>query len=184
MRSHRLRHWTIGGAFGLLLTIGIAPSAQAATLISSNPAAGAAVQVAPTQLTITADGALVEMGTSLVVSGEDGVRVDDGSVQVMGPTALVGVKALSKTGRYTVTYQLIYGDGQNLNGSYNFTFIGPNATTSPKSPSAPTTIETLPPVAHSTFLENLKRGGIGLLLAVLILVVVGSRVARSRRNRE
>ena len=181
MRSHRLRHWTIGGAFGLLLTIGIVPSVQAATLISSNPAAGAAVQVAPTQVTITADGALVEMGTSLVVSGDDGVRVDDGSVQVNGPTALVGVQQLRKAGRYTVTYQLIFGDGQNLKGSYNFTLSG----SSPGKPSpTPTTIGTLPPVAHSTFFENLKRGGIGLLLGVLILVVVGSRVARSRKNRE
>ena len=184
MRSHRLRLRTIGGAFGLLLTLGIAPFAQAATLISSNPAAGATLQVAPTQVTITADGALVEMGTSVVVSGENGVRVDDGSVQVMGPTALVGVKPLSKTGRYTVTYQLIFSNGQNLNGSYNFKLIGPNPSTSQNSSPTPTMIETLPPVAHSTFLENLKRAGIGLLLAVLILVVVGSRVARSRKNRE
>ena len=181
MRSRRLAHWPIGGALGPLLTIVIATSSQAALLVSSNPSAGAVVQVAPTQVTITADGALTEMGTSLVVSGEDGVRVDDGSVQVMGSTALVGVKPLSKSGLYTVTYQLIFVDGQNLNGSYNFTLIGPSPA---KSSSTPITNGTLPPVAHSTFLENLKRGGIGLLLAVLILVVVGSRVARSRRNRE
>ena len=180
MSSHRLRHWTIGGAFALLLTIVIASSSQAASIVSSNPSGSAVVQVAPTQVTITADGALTEMGTSLVVSGEDGVRVDDGSVQVNGPTALVGVQPLRKAGRYTVTYQLIFGDGQNLNGSYNFTLSGSN----PEKPSpTPTTIGTLPPVAHSMFFENLKRGGIGLLLAMLILLVIGSRVARSRRNR-
>ena len=180
MSSYRLRHWTIGGAFGLLLTIIIASSSQAASIVSSNPSDGAVVHVAPTQVTITADGALVEMGTSLVVSGEDGVRVDDGSVQINGSTALVGVQPLRKAGRYTVTYQLIFGDGQNLNGSYNFTLSGSN----PEKPSpTPTTIGTLPPVAHSMFFENLKRGGMGLLLAMLILLVIGSRVARSRRNR-
>jgi methionine-rich copper-binding protein CopC len=181
MSSHRLWHWTMGGALGLLLTIGLAPSSQAASILSSNPSDGSVVHVAPTQVTITADGALVEMGTSLVVSGEDGVRVDDGSVQVNGPTALVGVQQLRKAGRYTVTYQLIFGDGQSLNGSYNFTFSG----SGPEKPSpTPTTIGTPPPVAHSTFFENLKRGGIGLLLAMLVLLVIGSRVAGSRRNRE
>ena len=168
------------GAVGLLLTIGSATSAQAAALVSSNPAAGANVTAAPTQVTITADGGLTEMGTSLVVSGEDGVRVDDGSVQVIGSTALVGVKPLTTTGLYTVSYQLIFGDGQSLNGSYKFTFNG--TITSPPTPT-PTPITTLPPSVHSTFLGRLKSGGIGLLLVALILIVVGSRVARSRRNR-
>ena len=181
MSSHGLRHWTTGGAFGLLLTIVMASSSQAASILSSNPSDGAVVHTAPTQVTITADGALVEMGTSLVVTGADGVRVDDGSVQVNGSTALVGVQQLRKAGRYTVTYQLIFDDGQNLNGSYNFTLSGSN----PGKPSpTPTTIVTLPPVAHSMFFENLKRGGIGLFLAMLVLLVIGSRVARSRRNRE
>ena len=178
MRSNRLWPLTIG-VLGLLLALASASSAQAAAFVSSNPAAGALVTTAPTQVTITADGALVEMGTSIVVTDPAGVRVDDGSETVSGATALVGIKPLTKTGLYTVTYQLIFGAGQNLNNSYTFTFNGPITATP-----TPTSIETLPPSVHSTFLGRLKSGGIGLLLVALILIVIGSRVAGSRRNRQ
>ncbi len=158
-------------------------AALAATLVNSSPAAGAMVTTAPTQITITADGALAEMGNSLLVTGPEGTRVDDGSLQISGATALVGVKSLTRTGLYTVTYQLILSDGQNLNGSYTFTLIDTTSSPTTTATSSPTPSGTSPPQQNSTFLDRLKGGGVGLLLVALILIVVGSRVAGSRRNR-
>lgn len=166
--------------FVLFIALTSANVAQAATLISSSPAAGSTVATAPTQVTITADGALAEMGSSLVVTGPDGSRVDDGSLQISDTTALVGIKSLTKTGQYTATYQLIFVDGQNLNGSYTFTLT--SASSSPAS-ATPTPVETFPPLKSTSFLDRLKGGGVGLLLLALILIVIGTRVATSRRNR-
>jgi methionine-rich copper-binding protein CopC len=177
MRSRR--SWPL--ALGLLLALASANAAQAAMLVSSSPAAGATISTALTQVTVTADSALAEMGNSLVVTGPDGTRVDDGSVQPNGPTALVGIKALTTAGEYKVTYQLILANGQNLSGAYAFTFSG--ATTATPTSPTPSPTETLPPLKHSTFFDRLKGGGVGLLLVALILIVIGSRVAGSRRNR-
>lgn len=177
MRSYR----SLALVLVLFSALTSANIALAATLVNSSPAAGSMVTTAPTQITITADGALAEMGNSLLVTGPEGTRVDDGSLQISGATALVGVKTLTRTGLYTVTYQLILSDGQNLNGSYTFTLIG--TTNSPTTAtSSPTPSETSPPQQNSTFLDRLKGGGVGLLLVALILIVIGSRVAGSRRN--
>ena len=167
---------------GLLLALASANAAQAATLVSSSPAAGARISSALTQVTVTADSALAEMGSSLTVTGPDGTRVDDGSVQPNGATALVGVKTLTSVGEYKVTYQLILANGQDLSGAYAFTF-SPSSTTTPSGTPTPSPSQTLPALDHSSFVDRLKGGGIGLLLVALVLVVVGSRVASSRRNR-
>jgi methionine-rich copper-binding protein CopC len=167
---------------GVLLALASGNSAQAATLVSSSPAAGAKISTALTQVTVTADSALAEMGSSLTVTGPDGTRVDDGSVQPNGATALVGVKTLTAVGDYKVTYQLILANGQNLSGGYAFTF-SPSSTTTPSGTATPSASQTLPALDHSSFVDRLKGGGIGLLLVALVLIVVGSRVANSRRNR-
>lgn len=170
-------------ALVLFAALTSANAAHAAALVSSSPAADAQVASAPTQVTITADGALAQAGNSIIVTGPDGVRVDDGSLTPSGATALVGIKPLTKTGLYTVTYQLIYADGQNLNGAYTFTLTGASASPTNGTPT-PTPVETLPPLKKTNFFSRLKGGGIGLLLIALILLVVGSRVAGSRRDRD
>jgi len=125
------------------------------------------------------------MGNSVVVTDPDGTRVDDGSVQPSGSTALVGVKALTTTGIYTVAYQLFLADGQNLSGTYTFNFTGSTAPTSTPTSASPTPTKTFPPLQqHSTFFDRLKGGGIGLLLIALVLIVIGSRFAASRSNRD
>jgi methionine-rich copper-binding protein CopC len=181
MRSRRSWPLFVGLFIGLLLALASANAAQAATLVSSSPAAGARISTALTQVTVTADSALAEMGSSLTVTGPDGTRVDDGSVQPNGATALVGVKTLTAVGDYKVTYQLILANGQNLSGAYAFTF-SPSSTTPSDTPT-PSPAQTLPALDHSSFVDRLKGGGIGLLLVALVLIVVGSRVASSRRNR-
>lgn len=177
MRSRR----SLALALILFSALTSANAAWAASVVSSNPAVGASVASAPTQVTITADGPLAQMGNSIEVTDPSGLRVDDGSLQVSGSTALVGIKSLTNTGLYTVAYQLIYADGQNLNSSYTFTLTATGSPTATPTPT-PTPVETLPPLKNSSFLDRLKGGGVGLLLVAIILLVVGSRVAGSRRN--
>ena len=179
MRSRR----SLIAALVLFAALTSANAAQAATLVSSSPAADAQVTSAPTQVTVTADGTLAEVGNSIVVTDPDGVRVDDGSLTPSGATALVGIKSLTKTGLYKVAYQLIYADGQSLNGAYTFTLTGASSSPTNGTPT-PTPVETLPPLKKSNFFDRLKGGGVGLLLIALVLLVVGSRFAGSRRNRD
>ncbi len=170
------RSWAIG--IGLLVVLGSGVAVQANTLVSTIPAPNSTVETAPTQVTVTADSDLADLGSSVTVTGPDGARVDDGSLQISGRTALVGIKPLTQTGTYAVAYQLVLANGSSLKGAYTFDFNGDfngsvGATT-------PTPVTTLPPADRSSFLDRMKGGGVGLLLVGLILLVVATRVAKRR----
>jgi len=167
------RSWVLG--LGLLIALGSGVAVQANTLVSTIPAPNSTVETAPTQVTVTADGDLADLGSSITVTGPDGVRVDDGSLQISGRTALVGIKPLAQTGTYAVAYQLVLANGDNFKGAYTFDFNGPIGATP-----TPTPLTTLPPVDHSSFLDRMKGGGVGLFLVGLILLVVATRVAKRR----
>jgi len=167
----------------LFLTVTSANPVQAQSLVTSSPPAGAVLTSAPTQVSVTADGALAELGSSISLTDPDGSRADDGSVTVSDSTVLVGVKSLLKTGLYTVNYQLIFSDGQNLSGSYTFTLTGVTESPTPTT-QTPSPTETFPPLKPSTFFDRLTSGGVGILLGALLLLVIITRVVSSRRNRK
>lgn len=166
------RSWAIGIGLFAVLASGVA--VQANTLVSTIPAPNSTVETAPTQVTVTADSDLADLGSSVTVTGPDGARVDDGSLQISGRTALVGIKPLTQMGTYAVAYQLVLANGSSLKGAYTFDFNGPVGATTP------TPVTTLPPADRSSFLDRMKGGGVGLLLVGLILLVVATRVAKRR----
>lgn len=170
----------------LLFVLGIG-SAQALTLVRVTPSAGAVLTHSPTQVVLTFDSALGEQGNSVTVTDPSGKRIDDGSVEVNGPKVLVGITTLTSTGVMTVEYQVMGADGVSLSGTSNFqvsdaALATPSATAS----SVPTPVGTLPPLETSTatdsFWSNLKSGGSGILLGVLLLTVLLSRLARRKRR--
>ncbi|PHX76324.1 MAG: hypothetical protein CK545_00315 [Actinobacteria bacterium] len=170
----------------LLLMLG-ASSAHALALVAIAPSAGAVVTHSPTQVVLTFDGALGEQGNSVTVTDSSGKRIDDGSLEVNGSKALVGITTLTSTGVMTVEYQVVGADGVSLSGTSNFQVSAAAlATPSATASAVPTPVDTLPPLETSTatnsFWSNLKSGGSGLLLGVLLLTVLLSRLARRKRQ--
>ena len=162
-------------------------SAHALSLVTINPSAGAVLTHSPTQVLLTFDTPLGEQGNSVTVTDPSGKRIDDGSLEVSGSKALVGITALSSTGLMTVDYQVVSTDGLALSGSSTFQIAAAAlATPSATASATPTPLDTLPPLESSTatnsFWRNLKSGGVGILLGVLLLTVLLSRLARRKRR--
>ena len=103
----------------LLLMLG-AGSAHALALVAIAPSSGAVVTHSPTQVVLTFDGALGEQGNSVTVTDASGKRIDDGSLEISGAKALVGITTLTSTGVMTVDFQVVGVDGVSLEGSSNF----------------------------------------------------------------
>jgi methionine-rich copper-binding protein CopC len=105
-----------------LAAAGVAGSASAArahaTLDSTSPRAGAAVQAPLTAVRLTFDEA-VGTPAFIAVSGPQG-RADTGRTRVDGAAVSVGLKESLPAGRYTVAFRVVSDDGHPVESSYTF----------------------------------------------------------------
>jgi methionine-rich copper-binding protein CopC len=110
------------------LTFGWAlPAFAHAQLVDSSPAVGATLHVAPTHVSITFDGDLIDLGTPnsnvIEVTNQSGKRLDTGATRLSGATVDVDVAGLTASGVYTVTYSVVSEDGHPVSRSYQFQLI-------------------------------------------------------------
>jgi methionine-rich copper-binding protein CopC len=131
-------------AMAALSQIGLMPSALANSLVSTSPAVGSVLSVAPNAVSVTSAVSLLSDGNSISVTVTTGKQVDDGSLTISDTTAVIGVKPLNASGIYTVNYTLLSATDAPLNGSFTFLFNGPPSISSPSTSAAPTPIQTLP----------------------------------------
>ncbi|MEN9735612.1 MAG: hypothetical protein RL129_322 [Actinomycetota bacterium] len=119
-------------AIAMVLGFAFAPAATAdITVSSTSPTAGSSLTVGPNVVSITASVPLVDQGSLIVVNDPNGTAVDDGSIAVNGNTIIVGMKPLTVTGVYTVTYTLISDQNPELMGNYTFMYNAPGTISSP-----------------------------------------------------
>ena len=150
----------IGAIFSVVIALSI-PAAHAIDIAATSPAAGATLTVTPNAVSVTTTGPLVDQGNSVVVTDPNGLEMSDGSLVVSNTTAVAGMKPLTLSGAYTVTYTLISDTDGPLTGSYSFTFKAPGAISSAK-----------PIPSSSSTPTPLNSGGTsGIVYVVLFLVV-------------
>jgi len=157
-------------AIAALITLLVAPAAQANTLVATSPIAGSTLKAGPSAITITTEFPLIEEGNEIAVTDPNGKRVDTGILTVLGTDAVAEMKPLETSGVYKVSYLLLSEADIPLEGSYTFTYSAvvlstPSASAAPQ-PSASATSE---PVG-SNFGTNLF---VLFLLGLSILVLVG-----------
>ena len=155
----------------------LSPStALANSLTATSPTAGSVVSVAPSAISMTTSSTLMDQGNLIVVNDPNGVAVDDGSISVTGNTAVVGLKAFTVTGVYTVNYSLLATDEAPVAGSYTFQFNAPAVISSPATASAsPSTPSTATPTKSAMPTTGLNTGAntfvyVLLLLAFLVFI--------------
>src|SRR5690348_10051778 len=107
----------------LLLALALPASAAAhARLVSTTPQAGAALDGAPTTVTVRFDEAVESAFGALTVTDADGQRVDDG--RLTRPAAGAGVSVALRRGlsdgAYTVDYRVVSDDGHPVGGAFVF----------------------------------------------------------------
>ena len=161
------------GAIGL--TFFISAPALANTLVATSPIAGSTLKVAPSAVTISVEITPMDMGNEVTVTDPAGRRVDDGTLTVAGNDLIVGMKPITDSGIYTVTYNIISEMDLPLEGSFTFNFSTPTLSTPQEVvPSTPTKVQ------GSDFGTNLFV--IGLLFASLIVLIALALYARKIFN--
>ena len=157
------------GAIGM--SVLMTGPALANSLVATSPIAGATIKVAPSAVTISVEITPMDMGNEITVTDPAGRRVDDGTLTVAGNDIIVGMKPITDSGTYKVSYNIISEMDVPLVGSYNFIFSTPSISTPEEVvPSTPAKVE------GSDFGTNLFV--IGLLVASFIVLVTLALYAR------
>jgi methionine-rich copper-binding protein CopC len=92
------------------------------SLVSTSPISGSTLSVSPTSVTVTGQLPLLADANEISVTDPNGVRVDDGTIMVNDVSATVGVRPLTESGFYTVSYILFAEADAPLEGSYRFKY--------------------------------------------------------------
>ena len=141
-------------------------SASANSLITTLPISGSTLTTPPSSVTLTTQIELIPDANELTVTDPSGVRVDDGTITIDGVNVSIGLKALTESGIYRVSYAL-YSEGEvPLQGSFTFNFSAPSVI-SPTEPT-PTPTQSQTP-ASSSWGTNVFIIGI-LVVAFFVLI--------------
>jgi methionine-rich copper-binding protein CopC len=157
------------------LTFFIASPAFANSLVATSPIAGATLKVAPSAVTISVEITPMDMGNEITVTDPAGRRVDDGTLTVAGNDIIIGMKPITDSGVYKVSYNIISEMDVPLEGSFIFNFSTPTISVPQEViASTPTKVE------GSDFATNLFV--IGLLVTSLIVLIALALYARKIFN--
>ena len=162
-------------------------AAQANTVVSTVPAVGAVLTVAPNAVSVTAATTLLSDGNSLSVSDPSGAQVDDGSLTITDTTAVVGLKPLTTTGIYTVSYTLLSATDTPLTGSYTFLYNAPAAISTPSANPTPSSTLKSPPTSTSNSSSNiavLVFLGLATIVALFLIWYAGMIWKQFRKSRK
>ena len=103
----------------LLITLAYVGMSSAASnsLITTSPISGSSLTIPPSSVTLTTQIPLIEDANEMMVTDPSGIRVDDGTIAVSGASASIGLKPLTESGIYRVSYTHRNGEGhdQGLN---------------------------------------------------------------------
>lgn len=163
----KLRKTLVCAMLGLI-TFGIAWPASANSLVSTSPIAGSTITSTPSAITLNTQDVVMDTGNTVSVTDPQGGRVDDGTLTVTGTNIVAGLKLMTVSGVYTVSYSLLTNNDVPLQGTFTFTFTAPSVITSP----TPTVIS---PSATSTATQAPASAGLGVpVLVVGLIIAVGA----------
>jgi len=146
-------------------------AAFANAVASTSPTVGSVLTVAPNAVSVTATGSLLDQGNSIMVTDPSGNEVDDGSLTISDVTAVIGLKPLTASGIYTVSYSLLSATDAPLTGSFTFLFNAPSTLSSPSAtPTQPASSSSSKPVKPAGTSSSAT-------VAVIILFVIATLVA-------
>ncbi|WP_432524091.1 copper resistance CopC family protein, partial [Kineococcus sp. SYSU DK006] len=110
-----------------------APAAAHDRLVSTDPADGAPVEVAPDAVALTMSSTPLALGTQVQVSGPAGV-VSTGEPRIVDEVVTQALTGERPAGTYEVQWRVTSSDGHPISGS--FTFTTARAAGAPGTPSA------------------------------------------------
>lgn len=207
--TSRLRAVVVLAVAAAVVLLGAGAAQAHNTLVSTDPADGSTVAVAPARVTLTFNEPARSLGTEIVVTAPDGTAVSTGAAVLDGGAVSQGVTGALPAGAYTVTWRVTSADGHPLEGVLSFTAtdattVGaavtptPTPTTTPTpaitAPAAAASIEPVAPTGQATMAPAVPDqdedadGGLlsgvviaGVAALVVVLVVAGAVLVGRRR---
>jgi len=108
-------------ALGLLAIATASPAAAHAVLQSTTPVDRAALDAAPSEVTLVfSESVSAPLGAVRAFDG-DGARVDEGDLAIADGTLRLGLRGGLGDGAYVVTYRVISQDAHPISGAFTFT---------------------------------------------------------------
>jgi methionine-rich copper-binding protein CopC len=150
----------------------------ATSIITTSPTAGSILNLSPSAISIKANADLVEGANTVEVISPEGIRVDDGAIQIQGQVILVGLKPLQTSGTYTVSYTLMAIDEESTSGTFTFIYNAPDEVSLP----TPTPTASEDPLASNNPNRLTDLFVIGLMVFAFIVLVFLSRYAKQTFN--
>lgn len=120
------------------LAVAALPAQAHDTLVDSDPADGTVVATAPERITLTFNEAVLELGTSVAVTGPGGERVDEGDASVADAVVTQALAADRPAGEYTVQWRATSSDGHPITGELAFRAIDATGAAEPSAPASAT----------------------------------------------
>lgn len=106
----------------LVVVSGVAgPASAHDSLVSTDPADGATVEIAPAAVLLTFTQEVIALGTEVQVVGPAGQPVNDGPAAVLGTVITQNLVADRPAGTYTVQWRATSSDGHATTGDFTFT---------------------------------------------------------------
>ena len=188
-------------ATGLLLVAGASATYAHDTLLSTDPADGSTVPVAPEAVTLTFSSPAMALGTRVVVLTPDGRDAAAGEPLLDGAAVTQPLSGELPPGRYTVQWRVTSADGHPVDGTFAFTAASgtgtpeptptptptPTQAPSPTSGAGQTAAPSPTPSALPTIDPGPRSGGpasfvVGALFVVVAAVAVAALLAARRRR--
>ncbi len=183
---------TVALLSGAALVCTATPAAAHATLIASTPAKDASLAAPPEQVQLTFDEPVTPADNAVSVAGPDGTAWTVGQPAVAGAVLTVPVRPAGPAGLHTLTYRVLSGDGDLVDGTVRFTLTTappaatttPTTTTTTTTTSAPVPTSTVEPAAATTDDGGVPGwvwivGGIVVVLAGLVAALFATRSRQS-----
>ena len=164
-------------SLAIISLLGTSP-AFATSIITTSPTAGSILNLSPSAISIKANADLIEGANTVEVTSPEGIRVDDGAIQIQGQVILVGLKPLQTSGTYTVSYTLMAIDEESTSGTFTFIYNAPDEVSLP----TPTPTVSEDPLASNNPNRLTDLFVIGLMVFALIVLVFLSRYAKQTFN--
>lgn len=161
-----------------LVVVATVPASAHNSLVSTAPAAEAAVDRTPERVVLTFDEPALALGTQIVVAGPTG-PVQVGSPQLVDNTVSQALQPGAPAGSYTVTWRVTSVDGHPVSGSYAFTA----SAAGPTAGAAPTADPTPPPTPDADASGTPNRTLAGLWVAIGLVLLAAALMLRWRRRR-
>lgn len=122
-RSHPtlLRAWVIAAALLIGFAATASPVFAHSVLLETSPDDGDQLPTAPSEVSLTFNEDITDLGTEVIVTSGEGEEVNDGEVVIEGPVVTQALVEDLPEGSYTVTWRAVSADGHPISGEFGFT---------------------------------------------------------------